>query len=86
MTPAVTRRTNAGLDWEIDLLGHLAAHGFRVPAIIPSLDGRHIDGIVVQRWLAVFKPPFVQPEPSRRWAFQPAWPARPAEGSAVSSR
>jgi Ser/Thr protein kinase RdoA (MazF antagonist) len=61
MTPAVTRRTNAGLDWEIDLLGHLAAHGFRAPAIIPSLDGRHIDGIVVQRWLAVFKPPFVQP-------------------------
>jgi hypothetical protein len=43
------------------LLGYLAAHGFRVPAIIPSLDGRHIDGIVVQRWLAVFKPPFVQP-------------------------
>jgi len=86
MTPAVTRRTNAGLDWEIDLLGHLAAHGFRVPAIIPSLDGRHIDGIVVQRWLRCSSRRSSSPEPSRRWAFQPAWPARPAEGSAVSSR
>lgn len=47
-----SRRDSASLDWELDLIKHLAASGFRVPTIIESTDGcRHVDGVVVQRWL-----------------------------------
>lgn len=47
-----SRRSAASLDWELDLLDHLARHGLRVPAVVPTLDGRrHLDGIVVQSWL-----------------------------------
>lgn len=47
-----SRRSPASLDWELDLLDHLARHGLRVPAIIPSSDGRrHIAGVIVQSWL-----------------------------------
>jgi Ser/Thr protein kinase RdoA (MazF antagonist) len=47
-----SRREPASLDWEIALLDHLASHGMRVPAAVPSLDGRrHVDGVTVQTWL-----------------------------------
>ena len=40
------------MGWELDLVDHLASSGLRVPAVIESSDGRrHVDGIVVQRWL-----------------------------------
>jgi len=47
-----SRRSPASLDWEIALLDHLARNGLRVPAVVPTLDGRRqIDGILVQTWL-----------------------------------
>lgn len=47
-----SQRPPASLDWEIDLLGHLASHGIRVPVIVPSSGNRrHVDGVVVQTWL-----------------------------------
>ena len=47
-----SRRPSASLDWELDLIDHLGHLGFRVPSIIPTLDGRrHLDGVVVQHWL-----------------------------------
>lgn len=47
-----SRRTAGSLEWELDLIGYLDGGGFRVPAVIPAIDGRrHINGIVVQRWL-----------------------------------
>lgn len=51
----VVRRSGRSADalaWELDLLGHLDAHGIPLPAVVPADDGRrHVDGIVVQRWL-----------------------------------
>lgn len=36
------------LEWELDLLEHLAAHGIRVPRLGVSDDGRrHVDGVLV---------------------------------------
>jgi Ser/Thr protein kinase RdoA (MazF antagonist) len=47
-----SRRSPAGLDWEIGLLDHLAQHGLRVPEVVAAPDGRrHVDGVVVQTWL-----------------------------------
>jgi Ser/Thr protein kinase RdoA (MazF antagonist) len=46
-----SRRSPASLDWEIDLLDHLAGNGVAVPVIVPALDGRrHVDGVIVQSW------------------------------------
>lgn len=48
-----SRRPAASLDWEADLLDHLARSGLRVPRVVAALDGRrHIDGVMVQTWLA----------------------------------
>lgn len=48
-----SRRSVASLDWELDLIAHLDRDGFVVPTVIESDDGRrHIDGVVVQRWLS----------------------------------
>lgn len=48
----VSRRSILSLDWELDLIGHLADLGFRVPRVVPADDGRrHVDGVVVQQWL-----------------------------------
>jgi len=45
-------RSPASMDWEIALLDHLARNGLRVPAVVPTLDGRRqIDGILVQTWM-----------------------------------
>jgi hypothetical protein len=47
-----SRRPNASLDWKSTCSVYLASRGFRVPAIIPALDGRrHLEGVVVQSWL-----------------------------------
>lgn len=47
-----SRRDEESLGWELDLVGYLASSGFKVPEVIESNDGRrHVDGIVVQRWL-----------------------------------
>ncbi|CAN5793214.1 hypothetical protein BH18ACT7_BH18ACT7_10590 [soil metagenome] len=45
-------RSPAALDWELDLVAHLAEHDLRVPLTVPSADGRrHVDGVVVQEFL-----------------------------------
>ncbi|MEM9203443.1 MAG: phosphotransferase [Actinomycetota bacterium] len=47
-----SRRSAASLEWELDLMDTLAAHGFVVPAAIPTDDGRRsVDGLVVQTWI-----------------------------------
>jgi Ser/Thr protein kinase RdoA (MazF antagonist) len=50
----VRRSTRSGpaLDWELDLLDHLAERGVGVPRLVPADDGRrHVDGVVVQRFV-----------------------------------
>jgi Ser/Thr protein kinase RdoA (MazF antagonist) len=38
--------------WEIELLAHLGARGFTVPAVVPADDGRPVvDGVVVSRFI-----------------------------------
>lgn len=52
-----SRRAAGSLDWELDLLGLLDANGFTVPTVVAADDGRpHVDGVVVQRWLAGAQP------------------------------
>lgn len=47
-----SRRSQASLAWELDLIEALAGHGFTVATVLPAADGRrHVDGLVVQRWL-----------------------------------
>jgi Ser/Thr protein kinase RdoA (MazF antagonist) len=47
-----SRRSPAGLEWEIGLLDHLARSGMRVPVAVPALDGRrHVQGVFVHTWL-----------------------------------
>jgi Ser/Thr protein kinase RdoA (MazF antagonist) len=41
-------RSPAALDWELDLLEHLADHGISVPRLVPTDDGRrHADGVMI---------------------------------------
>ena len=82
-----SRRTPASLDWEADLLEHLARQGVRVPALISALDGRrHVAGMTVQSWLDGITPE------SRHWediavtlrrvhAVTAGWPQRPGFAS-----
>ncbi|MGH2604236.1 MAG: phosphotransferase, partial [Dehalococcoidia bacterium] len=45
-------RSTPALEWELDLLGHLAGHGLRVPAVCLTPDGRRqVDGLVLFHWL-----------------------------------
>ncbi len=47
-----SRRPEASLAWELDLLERLDAIGFRVPTTVPGDDGRRsVGGVVVQTWL-----------------------------------
>lgn len=47
-----SRRSIDSLDWELDLLEHLAANEFVVPRVVPTEDGRRqVAGVVVQEWL-----------------------------------
>jgi len=46
-------RSPAALDWELDLMEHLAAHDVGVPGLVPADDGRrHVDGVLVQELVA----------------------------------
>jgi Ser/Thr protein kinase RdoA (MazF antagonist) len=79
----VTRRSAAALSWELELMGFLRGHGFRVPEVVPADDGRpHVDGAVVQRWLPGRPPaasdwPAVAAELERLHALTVDYPQRP---------
>ena len=78
-----SRRSAASLDWELDLLAFVAAHGFVVAEVVPADDGRrHVDGVVVQRWLPGRAPvasdwPLVTAELRRLHTLLAGWPQRP---------
>ncbi len=78
-----SRRSVAALDWELDLLAHVAGHGFAVAEVVPAHDGRrHVDGVVVQRWLPGHAPapddwPLVAGELHRLHTLLAGWPQRP---------
>jgi len=47
-----SRRSAASLEWELDLIGFLDAHSFIVPTVVLANNGRrHVDDVVVQRWI-----------------------------------
>lgn len=47
-----SRRSEASLRWELDLIDLLAHNGFLVPTVVATDDGRlHDGGVVVQRWI-----------------------------------
>jgi Ser/Thr protein kinase RdoA (MazF antagonist) len=78
-----SRRSPASLEWELDLLAHLPRHGFTVPEVVRTRDGRrHVEGVVVQHWLPGREPtgedwPLVVDELSRLHALMTGWPPRP---------
>jgi Ser/Thr protein kinase RdoA (MazF antagonist) len=77
-----SRRPAKSLEWELTLLNHLARHGFTVPTVIPTRDGRqHVAGVVIQQWLPGHEPtdewPRVTAELRRLHALTTDWPARP---------
>ncbi len=82
-----SRRSAASLDWEACLLDHLARSGLRVPAVVPSLDGRrHIGGVMVQTWLEGTPPgeadwPAVAVFLRRLHEVTAGWPQRPGFAS-----
>jgi Ser/Thr protein kinase RdoA (MazF antagonist) len=50
-------RSASSLDWELDLLEHLAEHGIGVPRVVPADDGRrHVNGVLVQEFVAGHPP------------------------------
>jgi Ser/Thr protein kinase RdoA (MazF antagonist) len=50
-------RTSASLDWELNLLEHLAEHGVGVPRVVPASDGRrHLQGLLVQEFVDGYPP------------------------------
>jgi Ser/Thr protein kinase RdoA (MazF antagonist) len=78
-----SRRPAASLDWEASLLGHLAQHGLRVPAVVPTRDGRsHVAGVMVLTWLDGMPPgpadwPAVVAALRRLHDLTADWPQRP---------
>lgn len=82
-----TSRTAAALDWELDLMAFLDAHGFRVPVTVPSADGsRSVNGVVVQTWLEGDGPRgadwhLVAGELTRLHQVTTGWPQRPGFAS-----
>jgi len=79
----LSRRSPAGLDWQVKLVGHLAGHGLVVPAVVPAQDGRyHVDGVTVERWLDGRVPgdadwPAVVAALRRLHEVTAGWPQRP---------
>jgi aminoglycoside phosphotransferase len=78
-----SRRPQASLEWELDLLDHLSRNGFTVAEVVPTRDGRrHADGVVVQHWLPGREPtdddwPLVVDELRRLHALMAGRPPRP---------
>jgi len=78
-----SRRSAASLDWELDLLDHLHHNDFVIAEVAPARDGRrHVDGVVVQRWLPGYAPttddwPLVAAELHRLHTLLGRWPQRP---------
>ncbi len=78
-----SRRSPASLEWELALLDHLSRNGFVVPDVVPAADGRrHVDGLVVQRWLPGREPEgadwdLVAAELHRLHGLMVGWPPRP---------
>lgn len=91
--PAVARRSGRpapSLDWELDLLEHLAGRGMTVPVAVPARDGRrHAGGVVVQRRLAGRHPEtaadwtLVAGELRRLHRLTAGWPQRPGFASSL---
>jgi Ser/Thr protein kinase RdoA (MazF antagonist) len=81
-------RSAAALEWELDLLEHLARHGILVPGPVPADDGRRqVEGLLVQRFLRGHRP-----RHARDWrlvvdllgsvhALTRGWPQRPGFAS-----
>lgn len=82
-----SRRSAASLSWEVRLLEHLARHGVRVPAVVPTVDGRrHVDGVLVMQWLQGRAPgaedwPAVADTLRRVHEVTRGWPQRPGAAS-----
>jgi Ser/Thr protein kinase RdoA (MazF antagonist) len=82
-----TRRSVAALDWEVELLDHLAGHGLRVPTAVPAGDGRrHVAGTLVLTWLGGRPPepgewPAVAATLRRLHELTTGWPQRPGFAS-----
>ena len=56
-----SRRSEASLNWELDLIEALARAGFTVPVVIAADDGRrHVHGRVVQHWICLL---YTSPSP-----------------------
>lgn len=82
-----SRRSAASLAWEVRLLEHLARGGIRVPAIVPTLDGRtQVDGVLLMTWLDGRPPqagdwPAVTGTLRRVHAVTRGWSQRPGSAS-----
>jgi Ser/Thr protein kinase RdoA (MazF antagonist) len=78
-----THRSEASLEWELELMGFLGNHGFLVPEVVLTDAGRlQVDGMVVQRWLpgrppTAFDWPAVAAELRRLHALTADYPQRP---------
>jgi Ser/Thr protein kinase RdoA (MazF antagonist) len=79
----ITHRSEASLEWELELMGFLGNHGFGVPEVVPTDTGQlQVDGMVVQRWLPGRPPtgfdwPAVAEELRRLHALTAGYPQRP---------
>ena len=52
-----SRRSPESLAWELDVIELLGDAGFNVAQVVETADGRrHVDGVVVQRWLRGVQP------------------------------
>jgi Ser/Thr protein kinase RdoA (MazF antagonist) len=82
-----SRRTAASLTWEIRLLEHLGRSGVRVPAVVPTPDGRRcVAGVVLMTWLDGRPPasgdwPAVAETLRRVHGVTRGWPQRPGSAS-----
>jgi Ser/Thr protein kinase RdoA (MazF antagonist) len=82
-----SHRPAASLAWEIRLLEHLGRSGVRVPAVVPTPDGRrHVAGVVLLTWLDGRPPaagdwPAVAATLRRLHELTGGWPQRPGSAS-----
>jgi Ser/Thr protein kinase RdoA (MazF antagonist) len=82
-----SRRPAASLAWEIRLLEHLGRSGVRVPAVVPTPDGRRqVSGVLLMTWLDGRPPaagdwPAVAATLRRVHELTRGWPQRPGAAS-----